>query len=214
MAAPAGRPVTRSCPCRRIAGAALVLALVAAAAVVLGGGRLLVADDPLPPRADALVVLAGSTRGERARRTEAVRLLAQARAGQLVLSAPRVNYLGEWIPDLMRRYVERVYGAEQARRTVLCTHDADSTLEEAQALRPCLEARGWRTVVVVTSNYHTRRARRIWRRALKDTSPPIHVFVHGVDDGDFDPQGWWRRRRSAKTFLEEAIKSVWSYAFE
>src|SRR5206468_12843262 len=125
--------------------------------------------------------------GEQPRREEALRLLREGRAGQVVLSAPQVTYWGEWVPGLMRRYLERLYGIEQARHAVLCPHNADSTLEEARALRPCLEERGWRTVIVITSNYHTRRARHIWRKAFQDAQPPVRIFVHGVADGDSSP---------------------------
>jgi uncharacterized SAM-binding protein YcdF (DUF218 family) len=198
---------------RRVAGLALA-AVLALVATLRWGGDLLVAPDPLPAGADALVVLSGSVRGERARREEALRRLEEGRAGHLVLSAPQVSYWGEWVPDLMRRYVQREYGNELADRVVLCPHNADSTLEEAQALRRCLEERRWRTLVVITSDYHTRRARRIWRQVFAEARPPVRIFVHGVADGDFEPGDWWRHRRYAKTFLAETTKLVWTYVFE
>lgn len=210
---PSDRSATRRRRSRTIASLGL-LVFVAVVATLRWGGDLLVSSDSLPAHADAIVVLTGSTYGEQARREEAVRLLREERADRLVLSAPQIMYLGEWIPDLMRRYVERFYGVEQARRVVLCPQKADSTREEAEALRPCLERRGWRTVVVVTSNYHTRRASHIWRKVCKAADPPFRISVHGVPDGDFESRGWWRRRRYAKTFLGETIKLVWTYLFE
>lgn len=199
-------------PWLRLTG--VLLPLGTALCLVLWGGRLLVATDPLPPRSDVLVVLAGSIRGEQVRRREAMRLLKEGRAERLVLSAPQVTYFGEWVPDLMRRHMERVYGLETARHVVLCPHTASSTREEAEALRPCLEGGGWRTVVVVTSNYHTRRAGHVWREVVEDANRPIQIFVHGVSDGDFEPRGWWRRRRYAKTFVQETTKLTWAYVFE
>jgi uncharacterized SAM-binding protein YcdF (DUF218 family) len=196
------------------AGLVLLSMAVAVAAVLVWGGDLLVAPDPLPAHADAIVVLTGSLHGEQSRREEAWRELGEGRADRLLLSTPRVSYLGEWVPDLMRRYVERVHGAAQARRVVLCAHNASSTLEEAEALRPCLQEQGWRSVIVITSNYHTRRARHSWRQALRKADPPIDVFVHGVSDGDFEPRGWWRTRRYAKTFAGETTKLVWTYLFD
>lgn len=203
------------CPdLRRIAGFALLLLLLGGAVILRWGGNLLIAPDSLPAHADALVVLTGSVHGEEARRQEAFRLFGGGRADHLVLSAPNVMYLGEWVPDLMRRYVERVYGSAPAGRVVLCPQNADSTLEEAQALRPCLEERGWSSIIVVTSNYHTRRARYGWYKAFRDAHPPVRIFVHGVFDGDFEPRDWWRNRRYAKTFLGETTKLVWTYLFE
>lgn len=182
--------------------------------VLLRGGDLLVAPDALPPHSDVLVVLAGSIRGEQVRRSEAIRLLGEGRADRLVLSAPQVEYLGEWVPDLMRRHVERVYGDQAARRVVLCLQKASSTREEAAALLPCLEGHGWRTVVIVTSNYHTRRARHVWHEVLREARSPIRVRVYGVSDGDFEPRAWWLHRGYAKTFAQETTKLAWSYLLE
>jgi uncharacterized SAM-binding protein YcdF (DUF218 family) len=194
--------------------AALLLVSIGIVTMLAWGGDLLVAPDSLPARADVLVVLAGSIHGEQARREEAVRLLRDQRADQVVLSAPEVTYFGEWVPDLMRRDLERSYGLEQARRAVLCLHNADSTLEEVQALRPCLEHAGWHTIIVITSNYHTRRTRHIWHEVFREAGPPVRIFVHGVSDGDFEAGGWWRNRRHAKTFALETTKLVWTYLFE
>src|SRR5439155_791473 len=43
---------------------------------------------------------------------------------------------------------------------------------------------------------------------------PVRIFVYGVDDGEFEPRGWWRSRRYAKTFLFESVKLVWTYLVE
>jgi hypothetical protein len=65
------------------------------------------------------------------------------------------------------------------------------------------------SVMVVTSNYHTRRARYIFRRVFpKD----IAVFVASARDGDFDPQQWWGRRESIKELtraLAGMLVAVW-----
>lgn len=207
-------PGPRRCLWRPIASVALPALLLGVAGTLGWGGDLLVAPDALPVHADALVVLTGSMQGEQSRREEAIRLLDAGRADHLVVSTPRVTYLGEWIPDLMQRYLEQMLGAAQAARVVTCAHNADSTLAEAQALRPCLEQRGWRSIVVVTSNYHTRRARHSWEQAFRDARPPVRVYVCGVSDGDFEAQGWWRHRRYAKTFAIETTKLVWTYLFD
>lgn len=153
-------------------------------------------------------------KGEEARRGEAIRLLRLGRADRVVLSVPSITYLGVWLPDLMRRYVAQKYGKDATEHVVLCPTLADSTREEARALRQCLEEHGWHSVVVVTSNYHTRRTRLIWRRVFEDAQPPLRISVYGVQDGDFRVQGWWRKRRYAKTFFEETIKLVWTYLAE
>jgi uncharacterized SAM-binding protein YcdF (DUF218 family) len=172
-------------------------------ALFVRGGELIVSPDPLPAHADALLVLAGSPRGEQARRAEAMRLLRAGYAAHLALSVAQDRYGGA---AALQRRLEREYGRELALRTVLCPQTAETTLEEARAVHPCLERQGWRSVVVVTSNYHTRRARQAWRRATERAGSPIFVSVHGASDGEFEPQGWWRQWRYARTFVEETTK--------
>src|SRR2546429_3991534 len=48
-------------------------------------------------------------------------------------------------------------------KIVRFAHDADSTVEEAQALARLAKERKWRSVIVVTSNFHTRRDRKSTR---------------------------------------------------
>ena len=72
-------------------------------------------------------------------------------------------------------------------------HDADSTLEEAAALARLCSERHFRSVIVVTSNYHARRARYIFAKVFP---PGIAVSVAGAHDGDFDPDHWWEKRKS------------------
>jgi len=116
---------------------------------------------------------------------------------------------GEWQPDVVRRFIDRKYGDSLANRIIICEGLADSTLDEARLIHYCLRNRGFRSLVVVTSNYHTRRSKWIWRAVLARRPPHIALAVHGVFDGSFEATGWWRHRRYAKTWLLETIKMGW-----
>jgi uncharacterized SAM-binding protein YcdF (DUF218 family) len=54
--------------------------------------------------------------------------------------------------------------------------------------------------MIVTSNYHTRRARYIFRRVFPRG---VNLAVVSARDGDFDPQHWWEKRKSCKELTEE-----------
>jgi uncharacterized SAM-binding protein YcdF (DUF218 family) len=114
--------------------------------------------------------------------------------------------------ELARRYVDNLQPPDLRRRVTLCVVDGnvDSTAEEADVLRSFLEARGWRSVIVVTSDYHTRRARMIWRAALAHAQPPFRLAVLGAPSKEFEPRGWWRNRLWAKTWLLEFTKLAWT----
>jgi uncharacterized SAM-binding protein YcdF (DUF218 family) len=95
--------------------------------------------------------------------------------------------------DLVERGVPK-------ERIVRLAHDADNTREEAEALTKLATQRKWHSVIVVTSNYHTRRARYIFRKVFPQS---IEVHVARARDGDFDPQHWWEKRKSSKELIRE-----------
>jgi uncharacterized SAM-binding protein YcdF (DUF218 family) len=78
--------------------------------------------------------------------------------------------------------------------------DGDSTREEAEALAKLAKTRKWHKAILVTSNYHTRRARYIFRRVFPQD---LEIRVAAARDGDFDPENWWEKRKSTKLFLRE-----------
>lgn len=191
---------------------AVVIACIAAALLRFGGG-LVVRTDPLPQHAQVAVALNGSIAGVLARTTEAVRLLDRGVVDNVIVSIPPADYWGESIPPEANRYFIRHFGAETAARILYCVSDADSTIQEAHALKQCLDARQFRSVILVTSNYHSRRAGRIWRASLAKASPAFKLYVDGVPDGSFQPRGWWRKRIYTKTWLFEASKLIWESIF-
>lgn len=194
----------------------LVILVCGAALLARFGGTILVGEDPLPEHADVAVMLAGGDSAEEARLDMAMQMLRERRVDDVMLSVRQVSFYGEWLPDLLLHHVGRKYGPELARNVVLCEMSTaiDSTAGEAVALRQCLEARGWRSVIVVTSNFHTRRARLIWRAILANAEPHFRLSTQGVFDGSFEPDGWWEKRRYAKTWLLEMTKLVWTVLFE
>lgn len=188
----------------------LVAVLAGLLPLLRWGGYLLVAGNSVPVHAQGAVVLQGSVVGEIARVAGAVRLVRQGTVSQVLLSVPREGYWGQSVPDAARGYLERNYGSEIADRFVFCETgpDVDSTQQEAEALIRCIHQRGWTSIVVVTSNYHTRRADWIWRNLLRGTQPPVSLGMDGVPDPEFQPQDWWRNRLYAKTWFYEFIKLV------
>lgn len=82
------------------------------------------------------------------------------------------------------------------------SHRAENTIEEAQALAGLIARRGWKRILIVTSNYQARRARFIFERVLPTS---ISVQVNGAHDSEFDPSHWWETRVGQKLFLNEVL---------
>ena len=173
------------------------------------GGYLLLDRGPLPDHVDAAIVLQGPVASEKARVATAMSLMQQGAVGRVVFSVPGESYWDEQIPTVARQYLEKNYGADLASRVDFCQTPAEmnSTEQEEEALGVCLQDRGWKTIVLVTSNYHGRRVGMIWRKTQHD--PSLRVAVKGIADPEYQPRGWWRQRRSAETWFTESTKLVW-----
>ena len=63
-----------------------------------------------------------------------------------------------------------------------------------------LEAGHGERVIIVTSKYHTRRVRAIWRRLVGDRS---EVRVRYTRGDPFQPDGWWRNTGDAMAISRE-----------
>jgi uncharacterized SAM-binding protein YcdF (DUF218 family) len=85
-------------------------------------------------------------------------------------------------------------------KIVIISHNAENTREEAQILLQQATEHKWHSVIVVTSNYHTRRARYIFVRVFPQQ---IGVTVSGANDGSFDPDRWWQSRLGVKELTRE-----------
>lgn len=148
--------------------------------------------------ADAIVVL-GDDNFYADRATHAAELFRQGVAPQVAASGRRLRP-NAGIGELMEHdLVERGVPREKITRL---TQDADGTREEAQAVGKLAVERHWKSLVIVTSNYHTRRARYIYQKVLPSG---IVVSVAGARDGDFDPERWWEKRKSIKLFARELV---------
>ena len=156
-----------------------------------------VVEDPLN-KADALIVLSDDNfYADRA--TRAAELYRQNLAPTVVASGVRLRpYAG--ISELMTHdLVERGVPKE---RVVPFPQDADNTREEAEALKTLARQKGWKSVIIVTSNYHTRRARYIFR---KEFPADIKVAMASARDADFDPSNWYEHRRARQRFEHEVL---------
>jgi uncharacterized SAM-binding protein YcdF (DUF218 family) len=147
------------------------------------------------PRADALAVLAGSaTYVERAQR--AAELYREGRAPRVVLTNDGLSGGYSAADDANPLFVERA-----ARELCAAGVPADvievvpqtvsGTFDEVVRLRAHAEARGYGSLVVVTSGYQSRRA--LWTLRHVFDGSGIRVGVEPVETGRQTPRpyAWW-----------------------
>jgi uncharacterized SAM-binding protein YcdF (DUF218 family) len=161
------------------------------------GGFLVKADSP--EASAAAVVLAGDVNGRRIRK--AVELMRAKYVPLIVVSGPCCIYgrnEGEMAVDLAVRE-----GAPREWFTVVA-NEARSTVEEAAVIAAFLRKRGISDFLLVTSDYHTRRAGGIYRGA----APDLSFRVIAAPDRNFQADRWWHSREGQKVFLGEWERTV------
>jgi len=163
-----------------------------------------IVDDPLE-KSQVILVLGGDDyNADRIR--HAVALQRAGWAPRLLLSgAPVRPYLHE--SELMARdAAELGVGPDQL---ILVKHNVSSTLEEALALRAVLAEHNFRKIIVVTSNFHTRRARSIYLAVYQKAG--TQIIMSAAPDPVFKPDRWWQEREGRATVVFELIKSAYTW---
>lgn len=175
----------------------LIIFLLAALVFLSTSGSFLVVSDL--QRADVIVVLAGETNR---RPSHAMQLLSQGYAPKALLDVPAgdVEYDRSLI-DIAKEYVQH---QPQSQAISICAIAGLSTKAEARDASRCLGVNGHR-ILLVTSEFHTRRARSIFQHEL----PKYQISVAPAYDPTQFGVHWWEHRQWAKTNLDEWLKLVW-----
>ncbi|HEV3308466.1 MAG TPA: YdcF family protein [Candidatus Sulfotelmatobacter sp.] len=178
----------------------VALALLAGLSVVCAAkaGNFLIIDAPRP--SDAILVLAGET--DR-RPQRALELLSHGYGKRIVLDVPTNAKLYEFTQiELAQKYIQDL---PQAALVSICPIDGLSTKDESKDAEKCLQSAGAKSVLIVTSDFHTRRALAVFRREL-----PSHEYSVAAarNDENFGAR-WWTHRQWAKTFVDEWLRLIW-----
>lgn len=161
-------------------------------------GDFLVVDAPL--RSDVILVLAGET--ER-RPQRALQLLAQGYGRRVLLDVPTNATIYEFTEiQLAQNYI---HDLPQAASISICPIDGLSTKDESKDAEKCLAREGGKSVLIVTSDFHTRRALSIFRREVGGHK---YSVAAARDEAQFGVR-WWTHRQWAKTFLDEWLRLAW-----
>ncbi len=176
----------------------VVLAGIFHAAILNSLGSYLVQSGP-PQRADVVIVLAGDSLGNRI--LKAAELVRQGYAPRVLVSGPG-GFYGHHESELAIPFAVKAGYPESY--FVPFENQAQSTMEEAKVTVSELRKMKAKRILLVTSDYHTRRAGKIFRAA----APDLTFIVVASPDFYFSSQSWWLNREGRKTFVTEWMKTV------
>ena len=148
-------------------------------------------------RADAIVVLTGGSR----RIPVAVSLLLEGHAGALLVTG--VNDIVS--PSDFRAAMSEsgiAVDVETMHCCVALGYGAHDTVGNAEEAANWMQSSGYRSMILVTSNYHMARS----RIEFHATMPDIGIIEYPVVPADLGLVEWWKSPQSAFLMLSEYIK--------
>lgn len=157
-------------------------------------GKYIYEKDALRP-ADVIVVLAGKEKG---RVEYGVKLFKEewARKDRIIMSGG----------PLLWKYTAAAIMELQAeslgipRKNILLEDRSLTTIQQARYTREILRDHGFRSIILVTAPYQSRRAAAIFRKVMgKD----IRVVSAPVEDSRFRFDDWWKSPRERDAVLKE-----------
>ena len=192
-----------------------ILSVFCAAALFLfhGVGRWLMVQDPLQ-HARAIAVLGGQVPF---RAMEAAAIYKQGWAPEVWVTRSIAH------PEdlaLARLGIDRPYEDFYSQQVLvrlgvpaasvrLLPKPSGDTVEDLTAIAAALQSAAGARVILVTSKYHARRVRLIWRAV---TGNRLAAIVRYAPDDPFQPDRWWRDTTDAQAVAHECmgILNVWA----
>ena len=178
------------------------LAFIAIVLILLGlrhAGPALVVNQP--QRSDVILLLAGDV-GD-TRYWKGIELLRSGYAPRMLVDArvDAVSY-GRTPAELTEDFIQRSAGGLPVH---VCPTRGTSTLQELQSAAACLQPAAPHSILLVTSDYHTRRALSVAREAY----PRYSWSVAAANNGLLSAPRWWTDREIAKNVFLEWQKVAW-----
>ena len=166
-------------------------------------------------RADAIVVFGGSsTYRERSRR--AAQIFAEGRAPLVILTND--GRRGGWSSAEQRNpfFIERAAAELESagvprERIVMLPEIMSGTRAEAVALRRFAEARGLRSIIFVTSAYHSRRALWTLQRVFQGSETSVGLEAVAPGEQTPTPALWWLDAQGWRTVAGEYPKMIYYF---
>ena len=186
-------------------GVIVVFSVIFSEPLLNGISRALVHEDPLV-KVDAIVVLAGGN----GNRIEAAARLYHEGFGERMFFSGFKLYPGIYTSTRMENYALEL-GVPKDKMIISIPDVEVSTRGESVANLELLSKNHVKNFILVTSSYHTRRAKLIYENTISLLKYDIKFLVYPAKDPFVPIQGWWRIRTAQKGVFFEYIKWIAYY---
>jgi len=175
---------------------ALILAVLAMGSLffIYFFGRFLVVNES-PERSDAIILLSGDD----GRLQKSVELMQAGYAKKLIVTKTDGRGQGE-----IR--LSSVLEAGVPRTAIHPDYDAVSTYTNAVNSKRIMLQYGYKSAIVVSSDYHMRRVKYAFSEVYKGSD--IRLTYVAAPSAHFDSKAWWRKKIYVKYGVTEYIKLI------
>ena len=184
-----------------VAGLLLLLAIASHRWWLTGMARLLVVDQA-PKTADAIVVLGGGDGSRAARALD----LYDAGWAPVVITRYDIFFLPDFERTRAEMSADYLISRGVPREGLLLLNETTSTRDEAVDSLAVAKERGFSTLLVVTDNYHSRRASWTFHHAFHGSG--VEPVIVSADPDWFEMDAWWTEERSFLAVIEEYEKML------
>ena len=172
-----------------------ILALVLAVIIILKeAGEFLVINET-PIKSEVIIVLSG---GGIERLEKSVELYKMGLAPYLMISNGQEDNLYAAAIDM-----------GVPKNSIILDNEASSTTENALFTTKLMINHGFQSAIVVSSNFHMRRVKTNYEKAISNSQIRIHYC--SVSDTGYDSSRWWATREDRKATYIEYAKLVGNY---
>ncbi len=187
-------------------GVIFTIGFIFSETLLIGAYRILVHDDPLV-NSEAIVVLAGSHTGNRIK--EAAKLYHDGHGKKIVFSGFEL-YPDTNTSTLMKNYALKL-GVPEKDIIAEISGGEVSTRGESVSNLEILKKNQIKNFILVTSAFHTRRAKLIYEKTNSLLGHGFKCLVHPANDPLVPIDEWWRMRTGQKAIFLEYVKSIAYY---
>lgn len=151
-------------------------------------------------KADVILTLAGDSNGERV--AQSVELYKQKWAPKILMSGgPAV-----WHLTYAQNMRKQATSLGVPDKDVLLEDKSKSTIEDIEFSLPILKKLKARTVILVSSPFHMRRASFVARKYY--SKERIKVISYPAQKSEYNPNKWWTRHEDTQPVITEYLSLV------
>lgn len=174
-------------------------------------GRYLILEHP-PQKSDIIICLSG---GNIERGLEAADAYQKGLAPLIFVSREErpdgyelLRDRGVHYPETVEMLVMVLEGLGVPNSAVFTSDRVvESTVEEAIVVKDFVEKRGYRSLILITSPTHSKRAWRTFKKVFGEND--IRILMRPTHYSSFSPEDWWKKRRYVRGVIIEYQKLIY-----